>query len=106
MRLEQAKSVQKARRKNARTEKTKKTLRSGNVCCNGDSGVSRRIDVPVVLFAQGNAVCHRRSADSAGNLPFKVVRGALHMKVVVVKSPKMFVGFLRLMFGIKKSEMT
>ena len=36
----------------------------------------------------------------------KTVRGALHMKVVVVKSPKMFVGFLRLMFGIKKSEMT
>ncbi|GEM_PF-1104631 len=34
------------------------------------------------------------------------MRGELHMKVVVVKSPKMFVGFLRLMFGIKKSEMT
>lgn len=27
------------------------------------------------------------------------------MKVVVVKSPKMFTGLLRMMFGIKKSEM-
>ncbi|MDE6727134.1 MAG: stage V sporulation protein SpoVM [Oscillospiraceae bacterium] len=26
------------------------------------------------------------------------------MKVVVVKSPKMFTGLLRMMFGIKKSE--
>ncbi|MCH5206713.1 MAG: stage V sporulation protein SpoVM [Oscillospiraceae bacterium] len=27
------------------------------------------------------------------------------MKIVVVKSPKMFAGLLRVMFGIKKSEM-
>ncbi|MDE6733521.1 MAG: stage V sporulation protein SpoVM [Oscillospiraceae bacterium] len=26
------------------------------------------------------------------------------MKVVVVKSPKMFAGLLRMMFGIRKSE--
>ncbi|MBD5111369.1 MAG: stage V sporulation protein SpoVM [Ruminococcaceae bacterium] len=28
------------------------------------------------------------------------------MKIVVVKSPKMFTGLLRMMFGIKKSEIT
>ncbi len=28
------------------------------------------------------------------------------MKVVVVKSPKLFAGLLRLMFGIKKRERT
>ncbi|MDE7281941.1 MAG: stage V sporulation protein SpoVM [Ruminiclostridium sp.] len=28
------------------------------------------------------------------------------MKIVVVKSPKFLAGFLRLFFGIKKSEMT
>ncbi|MDE7400293.1 MAG: stage V sporulation protein SpoVM [Oscillospiraceae bacterium] len=28
------------------------------------------------------------------------------MKIVVVKSPKMFTGLLRMMFGIKKSETT
>lgn len=105
MRLEQAKSVERGERY-ARTEKTKKTLRRGSGRCACHCGVSGSAYVSVVLFAQGNAVRYRRSADSAGDLPFKTVRGALHMKVVVVKSPKMFVGFLRLMFGIKKSEMT
>jgi len=76
------------------------------VYCTGDRGVSGRGYVPFLLLVQGNAVRYRRAADSAWDLPFTAMRGALHMKVVVVKSPKMFVGFLRLMFGIKKSEMT
>lgn len=33
---------------------------------------------------------------------FPILIGGLFMKVVVVKSPKMFRGLLRLMFGIKK----
>lgn len=93
--------------RHARTEKKKtQTLRRGNRRRARNSGISRGNYVPFVLFVQGNAVCDRRSADRAGDLPFAAMRGELHMKVVVVKSPKMFVGFLRLMFGIKKSEMT
>jgi len=45
------------------------------------------------------------SSNIAGHLVHKMlsVRGAF-MKVVVVKSPKLLGGILRLIFGIKKSE--
>lgn len=43
----------------------------------------------------------------SGNMAFKMLMGRkvrYIMKIVVVKSPRFLAGFLRLFFGIKKSE--
>lgn len=57
-----------------------------------------------VLFNKGNAYYNSRAVDSFGDISSEMLRGALVMKVVVVKSPKMFAGLLRLMFGIKDKQ--
>ena len=51
-----------------------KMLEGRALPCRG--GVSGSDYVHFVLFAEGYAVCNRGAADSSGNIPFEVLRGA------------------------------
>ena len=60
----------------------------------------------VVFFAARDAFRHSHSAYRAWDISAEAVKGVPFMKIVVVKSPKMFAGLLRAVFGIKRSEVS
>lgn len=68
----------------------------------GNSRLFRGDNVHFLLLAQGSAVRRGYPADRDRNFPAEAVKGAYIMKIVVLKSPKLFAGLLRAMFGIKK----
>ena len=68
----------------------------------GNNGIFRRDNVHFVLFAEGASVRCRIPADRDRDFPAEIMKGAYIMKIVVLKSPKLFAGLLRAMFGIKK----
>lgn len=70
-------------------------------------GVCDGADMSGGVFGEVHTAVRRRTAYRAGDFFVEVVDLFLEgyaMKVVVVKSPKMFAGLLRMMFGIKKQE--
>lgn len=70
-------------------------------------GVYNGADMFSGIFGEVYAAVRRRAAYRAGNLFIESVVVLLEgnaMKVVVVKSPRMFAGLLRVMFGIKKQD--
>ena len=83
-------------------EKTKTAARLRNRLCAGVSGVFRRDYVYVRFLAENPADFPCGIADCAGYIFAAAMKGAYIMKVVVLKSPKLFAGLLRVMFGIKK----
>lgn len=70
----------------------------------GDSGVSRGADVRFVFFGEAAAYRRRGTADSDRHFFTEGVKGAYIMKIVVLKSPRLLGGILRMMFGIKKAN--
>ncbi len=71
----------------------------------GTGGFFRGGHVYLVLFCEIPAVRSSDTVYRAGIVPYKAMKGEYIMKIVVVKSPKLFAGLLRLMFGIKKQPM-
>lgn len=70
-------------------------------------GVCYGAYLPCGVLGKMYSAVRSRAAYRAGGLFVKSVAVLLEgnaMKVVVVKSPKMFAGLLRMMFGIRKSE--
>ena len=74
--------------------------------CSGGGGFFRRADVHFVLLTEGTAFRRRDTAYHNRDFPAKgmIHERSVHMKIVVLKSPKLFAGLLRVMFGIRKQS--
>ncbi|MBE6888611.1 MAG: stage V sporulation protein SpoVM [Ruminococcaceae bacterium] len=83
----------------AQTEEKTRTFKVRSACVDS---VFRGSDVHFVLFGEASAFRRGGAVHRSGAIPHSALKGALHMKIVVVKSPKLFAGLLRAMFGIKK----
>ncbi len=68
----------------------------------GNSGILRGCDVHIIFLGEVFAVCRGGDIYSDWDISDTLMKGEYIMKIVVVKSPKLFAGILRLMFGIKK----
>ncbi len=83
----------------AQTEEKTRAFKVRSACVDS---VFRSSDVHFVLFGEASAFRRGGAVHRSGTIPHSALKGALHMKIVVVKSPKLFAGLLRAMFGIKK----
>jgi len=83
----------------AQTEETTWSFKVRSTCVDS---VFRGGDVHFVLFGEASAFRRGGAVHRSRTIPHSALKGALHMKIVVVKSPKLFAGLLRAMFGIKK----
>lgn len=83
----------------AQTEETTRSFKVRSACIDS---FFRGGDVHFVFFGEASAFRRGGAVHRFGTIPHSALKGALHMKIVVVKSPKLFAGLLRAMFGIKK----
>ncbi|MCH5199789.1 MAG: stage V sporulation protein SpoVM [Oscillospiraceae bacterium] len=74
----------------------------------GDNTVYRSSYLPVLALRQAYACSSGTCACSSGNMAAQVLKynekQEVHMKIVVVKSPRFLAGVLRFIFGIRKSQ--